>query len=169
MFGGGGCPVCGGESGVGGASGVRVGRSVRALEVASAADFVGAAGDAGDGFGVGDVLFGEDALGEGVGVVGFEDGNRALQDNDAVIEMFIDEVDGAAGYFDAVVEGLGLGVEAGEGWKQRGMDVEDAVGECGDELGREQAHVAGQDDEVDFGFAEVGDHVGVVVGAGTVF
>ncbi len=138
-----------------------------AFDVAAAADLVFAASDAGDGFGVGDVLFGEDADGEGGCVVGFEDGDGALQDDDALVEVFVDEVDGAAGYFDAVVEGLGLSVEAGEGGKQRGMDVEDAIGEGGDELGRKQAHVAGEDDEVDLGFEEGGDHVEVVLGAGS--
>ena len=41
------------------------------FNIAAAADFILAAGDAGDGFGVGQVLFGEDAVGEGVGGVFF--------------------------------------------------------------------------------------------------
>jgi len=49
------------------------------------------------------------------------------------------------------------------------VDVEDAVGEGGDEGGREEAHVAGEDDEVDVVLAEGGEHVGVVVGAGAAF
>ena len=49
------------------------------------------------------------------------------------------------------------------------MDVEDAVGEGCDKARREQAHVAGEADEVDVVFAQAGDEVGVVVGAGAAF
>ena len=87
----------------------------------------------GYGFGVGDVLFGEDALRQGMRVVRLEDRDAALQHNDAVIQMLIDVVHGAAGDFYAVVEGLCLCVEAGEGGQQRRMDVENAIGVGGDE------------------------------------
>lgn len=129
-------------------------------------DLIVAAGDVGDGFGVGDVLFDEDALGEGVRVVGFEDGYGALEDDGAVIEVLVDEVDGAAGDFYSVVEGLLLRIEAGKGGKQRWVDVEDAVGEGGDEGGREQSHIAGEADEVHVVLAQAGDEVAVVLGAG---
>ena len=135
-------------------------------EVAAAGDLVVAGEDAGDGFRVGLVFLFEDALGQGVGVIGGQDGDGALEDDDAVVEVFVDEVDGAAGEGAAVVEGLGLGVEAGEGGKQRGVDVEDALGEGGDEGRREQAHVSGQADEIDLMLAEAGDDVGVMLGAG---
>lgn len=85
---------------------------------AAALDLVAAGSDAGDGFRVSDVFFGEDAIGEGVGIVCGEDGDGALEDDDAVVEVLVDEVDGAAGELNAVVEGLGLGVEAGEGGQQ---------------------------------------------------
>ena len=45
------------------------------------------------------------------------------------------------------------------------MDVENAIGKGGDEAGREQAHVAGQADEVDTVVAQAGNHVGIVLGA----
>jgi hypothetical protein len=61
------------------------------------------------------VLLLEDAGREGVCVVAFEDGDGFLQDDDAVVELLVDEVDGAAGDLDAVVEGLVLRVEAGCG------------------------------------------------------
>jgi len=69
-----------------------------ARDEAEAADLVVSAGYTGDGFGVGEVLFGEDAGGERVGVVGFEDGDRALQDDDAVVEMLVDKMHRAAGH-----------------------------------------------------------------------
>ena len=136
------------------------------LDIAAADDFVFAAGDPGDGFAVGDVLFGENAIGERVGVVGFEHGNGALQHDDAVVEVLVDKMNRAAGDLDAVVEGLGLRFEAGKGRQKRGVDVENAVGVGGDELRGEQAHVAGQADEVDAVRAQAGENVGVVFGAG---
>lgn len=128
-------------------------------------DFVVAGDDFGDGFGVGDVFLLEDAMGEGGLIVGVEDRDGALGDDDAVVELLVDEVDGAAGDLDAVVEGLLLGIEAGEGREQRGMDVEDALREGLDEAGREQAHVSGEAYVVDVVGAEGGDDFFVVLGA----
>ena len=119
-------------------------RSGEFFDIAAADDGVFGAGDAGDGFAVGDVFLGEDAVGEGVGVVGFEDGDNALQDDDAVVEVLVDKVDGATGDLDAVIECLGLGFEAGKRGQQRWVDVENAVRKCRDELGRQEAHVAGE-------------------------
>ena len=77
----------------------------------------------------------------------------------------VDEVDGASRDLGSVVERLLLGVEAGEGRQQRGVDVEDAVGEGAHELGRDEAHVAGQADEIDLVLVEAREHFGIVVGA----
>jgi hypothetical protein len=68
-------------------------------------------------------------------VVAVEDGDGGLDDDGAGVEAFVDEMDGAAGEFYAVLQGLELGLEAGEGGQQRGVDVEDAVGEALDEPG----------------------------------
>lgn len=140
-----------------------------ALYIAAAADFAFAASHEADGFGVGEVLLSEDAVAKGLGGVGVEDGDGALDDNGAVIELFVDEVDGAAGDFDAVGEGLLLGFEAGEGGQQGGMDIENAAREGGDKAGREQAHVAGEADEIGVVGLKAGDHVGIVLGAGAAF
>jgi hypothetical protein len=83
--------------------------------------------------------------------------------------MLVDEVDGAAGDFYSVLEGLCLGVEAGEGRQEGWVDVEDLVGECGYELGTEQAEVAGQNDEIDIVIAEGGKNVGVMLCAFAAF
>ena len=45
------------------------------------------------------------------------------------------------------------------------MDVEDAVGEGRDEGRRNDAHVTGEADEIDVVVVELGDHLGVVIGA----
>jgi len=101
-----------------------------------------------------------------VGVVRLEDGNCSLQNDGSVIEVLVDEMNGAARDFYAVVECLLLGVEAGKGGKERGVDVEDAVGKRGDESRREQTHVTGQADEVYSVVSKAGDEVLIVIGAG---
>jgi hypothetical protein len=140
-----------------------------ALQIASALNLILPAGNACDGFAVGDVLFREDAVGEGVGVVGFKNRNGTLQNDGAVVEVLVDKVDSAAGDFDTVVEGLLLCVESRESGQQGRMNVEDAIRECSDEASREQTHVAGEADEVDSVFAKAGDEVGIVLSARTAF
>src|ERR1700738_316131 len=100
-------------------------------------------------------------------VIGVEHRHDALQNDDAVVEVLIHEVARAAGHPDAVVEGLLLRIEPWESGQKRGVDVEDAVWERGNEIGREQAHVTGQADEVDVVLPEGGEHFGIVVCAGT--
>jgi hypothetical protein len=41
------------------------------------------------------------------------------------------------------------------------MDIEDAIGEGSDEIRRQQAHVAGEADQIDFVLVENGDHLAV--------
>jgi len=89
---------------------ISVQKSARVGQELSAADFVVAARDEGEGFNVSDMLFNEDAGGEGVGGVGGEDGDGALEDDDAVVEVLVDKMDGAASELDSVVEGLLLGM-----------------------------------------------------------
>ena len=108
------------------------------------------------------MLFDQDAVGQRVRVVGLFYRDGPLQNDGAVVQVLIDKMDGATSHFDAVVEGLLLGVEAGEGGQERWVDVEDAIWEGGDEGGREQSHVAGEADEVDGMLAEACDQVGVV-------
>ena len=132
------------------------------MDHAAAGDFEISCEDDFYGFGVDAVFFFQNSLGEscvGVVVSYFDDG---LQDDGAGVEIFVHEMDGAAGEFYAVFEGLALGFEAGEGREKRRMDVEDAIGEGGDEIGREQAHVAGEADEIDLGFLQSGDDLAVV-------
>src|SRR5579884_686661 len=107
------------------------------LQIAPSDNLILAGEHAGDGFGVGDVLLLEDAGGEGVRIVALEDGDGALQDDDAMVELLVDEVHGAAGDLHSVFEGLHLRVEPGEGGQQRGVDVEDALRKGLDESGRE--------------------------------
>ena len=140
-----------------------------ALQIAASLNLVLPASYAGDGFAVGDVLFSKDSVGEGVCVVGVENWNGTLLNDGAVVEVLVDKVDGAAGYFDSIVEGLLLGVESRKRGQQGRVNVDDAIRKCSNKAGREQSHVAGEADEVDSVFAKAGDEVGVVICAGTAF
>lgn len=108
------------------------------------------------------MFFLQNSGGEGVfGVVVFH-GDDGLEDDGASVEIFVDEMDGAAGEFDTVFEGLALGFEAGERGKERRMDVEDRVGEGGYKIGGEEAHVAGEADQINFVFLENGYDLPIV-------
>jgi hypothetical protein len=72
-------------------------------------------------------------------------------------------VDGAAGDADAVLDGLALRVEAGEGREQGGVDVEHAPAKLFDEAGREQAHVTGEADQLDAVFVQDADDLALVL------
>jgi DNA polymerase III subunit delta' len=128
-----------------------------AKEAAAAFDADALEGDLFDGFGI-EIPFGLlDAGVEGGGGVVVVHGNGLLGDDGAGIDALIDEMDGAAGDFDAVVEGLFPGFEAGERGEQGGMNIDDAVGEGAEEFAFEDAHEAGEDDEVDLRVLENGD------------
>ena len=116
------------------------------MQDAAAGDFVVPFQDDFYGLGVDAMLLFQDALGKGVLVVGVENRDGGLENDGAGVEIFVDEVDGAAGKFYAVFEGLLLRFEAGEGWEKRGMDIQDALGKAGYEIRREEAHVAGEAD-----------------------
>src|SRR5437899_3884978 len=126
------------------------------MQDAAAGDFVVPFQDDFYGLGVDAMLLFQDALRKGVLVVGVEDRDGGLQNDGAGVEILVDEVDGTAGEFYAVVEGLFLRFQAGERGEKRWMDVENALGEGGYEKGREEAHVAGEADEIDLVFVEDG-------------
>ncbi len=134
-------------------------------QIAATVDGVYPAYDAGDSLRVRDVLFYENARGEALSGVCVRHLDGALQDDGAVIELLVDEVHRAAGELGAVRQRLRLGVEPWKGWQQRWMDVQDAMRECGNEAGAEQAHVAGKTDEVDTMLAKSRDHLRIMLGA----
>src|SRR5260370_16044830 len=71
-------------------------------------------------------------------------------------------MEGEAGEFHAVFEGLALRFEDGEGGEQRRMDRQAVVWKFGDKKGREQTHVTREADEVDFVLVENGGDLAVV-------
>src|SRR5579863_1109182 len=131
-------------------------------QYAAASDFVTAFEDDSNGFGINSVFFLQNSGGQRVFGVVVCDGNDGLQDDGSGVEIFVDKMDGAAGEFDAIFEGLALRLEAGERREERRVNVEDATGEGGDEIRGEKAHVAGEADEIDFMLVEDGDDLAVV-------
>ena len=115
---------------------------------AAAGDGEAARGEKAEGLGEGEVLLLLDAGVEGLGRVALKNGDGTLNDDGTAVCAGIDEVDGAPGDLGAVVEGLFPRVEAGEGRQERGVDVEDAVGEGVQETGLDDAHEPGQHDGV---------------------
>src|ERR1700688_3362088 len=108
------------------------------MQDAAAGDFVVPFQDDFYGLGVNAMFLFQDALGKGVLVVGIENRDGGLQDDGTGVEIFVDEMDGAASEFYAVVEVLLLRFEAGERGEERGVDIKDALGEGGYEEGREK-------------------------------
>ena len=75
--------------------------------------------------------------------------DRALEHDRAGVDPFVDEVDRHPEDLHAVLDGLLDRAHAREGGQQRGMDVEDPVGEARHEPRVEDRHVAGEDHELD--------------------
>lgn len=82
---------------------------------AAAVDLPGLGEQAAERLAIDAVFLGQDFGGEGLGGVGGVDGYLGLHDDGAMVEVFVHEMHGAAADLDAVIEGLVLGVEAGEG------------------------------------------------------
>lgn len=80
------------------------------------------------------------------GVVGPGD---ALLDNGALVKVSGDEVGGGADDLNAALESLVVGLGALEGGQEGVVDVDDLAGHDLAELGGEDLHVAGEDDELD--------------------
>ena len=94
------------------------------------------------------MLLGEDAGRKRFGGVAVLDRHDGLRDDGAGVEKFVDEMHRAAAEFHAVFERLALRFQAGKRGQQRRVNIQDASAIGGDEIGREQAHEAGQADQV---------------------
>jgi hypothetical protein len=95
------------------------------------------------------VLFGEDASAQALDGVIIEDGNGGLQDDWPRVDLLGHKVDGAAGDFDTVSEGVGLRVQPpGERRQQGGVDIQNALLESSYDLGVEDAVEPSKDDNL---------------------
>src|SRR5580692_563639 len=99
-----------------------------------------------------DVLLLENAGGEAVFVVRVEHRDRLLQNDGAVVEFFVYEVDRASRNFHTVSESLFLGFKSRKCRQQRGMNVKDTPGELLYEPWRQQTHVPRKTDDVNLVF-----------------
>src|SRR5690349_13980476 len=91
---------------------------------AAAVYAIAAGEDESDGLGIDAVLLYEDTSGEGLDCVVIEYRHGGLDDDGAGIEIFVDEVDGAAGDLHAVGQRLVLRVESRERGQERRVDVQ---------------------------------------------
>lgn len=84
------------------------------------------------------------ARGQGIGSIGIVYGHGALGDDGTAIELGGNEVHGAAREAAAFVDGALMGMQAGESGQQGGMDVDGLIGKAAAKLGREDAHITGE-------------------------
>lgn len=133
------------------------------IEYAAAIDFVTVFEHDSNGFGIDSVFLLQDARGKRVLCVLVFYGDDGLQNNRAGVEIFVDKMDGAAGELDAVFESLALRLEARKRGQQGRVNIQDAVGERGYKIRGQQAHVAGEADEIDFVILKRGYNFAVVL------
>lgn len=97
--------------------------------------------------------------------VAWRNRHRFLEENRAVIDAGIHEVDGHAGDFGSPGQRVANGMRAGKGRQQRRVNVQDAPGKMLDEHRRENAHEPGQADELDPSHLEQGDERALITAA----
>jgi hypothetical protein len=86
----------------------------------------------------------EDSRGKCLGRVAVYYRDLTLQNYLSGVEVFVDEMDGAAGNFFTGGEDPFVNVEARVGGEQAGMDVYYSAGKRSDERRRKQTHVTGE-------------------------
>ena len=77
------------------------------------------------------------------------DRHRRLDDDGAVVQFRADDVHRAAADLHAGIERFTMGVQAGEGGKQGGVNVEDPIPPILGEFLAKEAHETGQADDLD--------------------
>ncbi len=79
------------------------------------------------------MLGGKNSRRKPLDIVISKDRDNRLSDDRTVIELAVDQVDGAAGITYSILKGLPLGIQSGEGRQQRGMYIQDPVLELANE------------------------------------
>src|SRR6059058_1427928 len=134
----------------------------RVLQYAAAGNLVFSLKNDANRFGINAMLFFQDSFRERSFRVVVFHRNDGLHDDGARVEVFVHEMHGAAGEFHPVFQRLALRFEARKRRQQRRMNIQDAIRKLGHEIGREQAHVAGKANQVDFVLVENGPNLTVV-------
>lgn len=83
--------------------------------------------------------------------------DRLLCDDRAGIDALVHQVHGASGHFDAVIERLLPGFQAGKSRQKSWVDVHDALIKGAKELAFQNAHESRQHHEIDLRFLQGGD------------
>ena len=90
----------------------------------------------------------QDPGGEGVFVVNIEYRDCLLQNDSAVVEFFVHEMDRAARNLHTVSKSLFLGLKSGKSRQQRRMNVKNAPGKLLHKPRREQPHISRKTDQI---------------------
>ena len=96
-------------------------------------------------------------------IISIQHWHSFLQNDCAVVQMFVNKMHGASRYFNAIFQRLFLRVHAGKCRQQRRMNVDDAIGKSPYEIRRQQSHVPGQADQVHLRLFQGGYHFGIVL------
>ena len=81
-------------------------------------------------------------------IVTIQNRHGFLQNDGPVVQMLVNKMDRATGQLHAVFKRLFLRVHSRKSGQQRRMNVDNAIGKSPDEVRREEAHIAGQADQI---------------------
>src|SRR5271166_1043290 len=96
-------------------------------------------------------------------VVAFEDRNRLLQHNHAVVELLIHKMHRAPGHLYAVSKSLLLRIQTGKRRQERRMNIQDALRKGLYKFRRQQPHVSSQADQIDIVFPQAGNNFRIML------
>ena len=103
------------------------------------------------------------SLGQRLDGVAIHHRNLLLQNDRPVIELFVDIMDGAAGYLDTGVKRLFLSVKPRKRRQQTRMNIDDPLRKCPDKLRRKQPHIARETDQFHASVFKFGNDLSVTI------
>src|SRR5215831_3343142 len=103
------------------------------------------------------MLLGKNARRQRLPRVGFKHRDHALGNDWPTIQRLIYKMDGAAGPFHTMAEGLLLRFKTGKGRQEAGMNIQNAIAKGLDKGRRNQTHVTSQTNKIDPMMLQDGD------------